>query len=226
MIVKICGNTRREDLIAADEAGADMLGVVVEVPASKRSQSRESAVELFATSTKAAKAMLLCNHSDEDTFTLLELIKPDILHLTGEETSELVKKVKQSFAGKILKSVHLPASGEGTVDTKGLLASIKIFADAGVDLIVLDASDPSRKLYGGTGSCCDWDAASIIVKQSPLPVLLAGGINPDNVCEAIGRVHPYGVDMASGVEKAPGIKDASKINQLFVNIRECEGGDV
>ena len=99
------------------------------------------------------------------------------------------------------------------------IEKIKSYALAGAHYIVLDTSDPARKIYGGTGKRSDWGAAAEVVASSALPVLLAGGITPENVAEAIGRVRPHGIDLASGVEEKVGIKDPAKIKLLFERLR-------
>jgi phosphoribosylanthranilate isomerase len=80
--------------------------------------------------------------------------------------------------------------------------------------VLLDAHDPER--HGGTGRTIDWDAAAVIARQRR--VILAGGLNPDNIREAVARVRPFGVDVSSGVESAPGIKDVGRLRALFENL--------
>lgn len=208
-------------MIAADREGADILGVVVEVPASKRSLDRAVAQKLFTLPTHADKAVLLCNSSLENTFDILKLIKPYALHLTGSEPPEMVSAIKTRFRVKVFKSVHLPAAGNGQARADKLVEAIRSYVEASVHLIVLDTADPSRKIYGGTGLCSDWDVAAEIVRKSSLPVLLAGGIKPENVVEAITQVQPYGVDLVSGVERETGIKDPARIKLLIAQVRKC-----
>lgn len=222
MVVKICGNTNLEDVIMADKAGADFIGVVVEVSASRRSVSRQVAKELFKTSTIARKVMLLCNHSVDEALTIQNEVRTEIVHLTGDESPLTVKEIlSRNPSLKIFKSLHLPAGGVEKADIKKLIEKAHDYKFAGASLIVLDASDPARNLFGGTGKRVDWDSAREFTVLSPLPVLLAGGITPENVCEAIKKVKPYGVDLASGVESEPGKKDPAKIKLLFDNIQKC-----
>jgi len=221
MIVKICANTRSEDLIAADNAGADILGVVVEVAVSKRSVDRHLAHDLFEVPTRADKALLLCDCPLEDAFDILKLIKPYAVHLTGTEPPETVREIRKRFRVKVFKSIHLPPVGQDAPRADNLLEKIKSYKESGVHLIVLDTADPSRKMFGGTGKCSDWDAAAAIVRESRLPVLFAGGISPENVCEAIKRVRPYGVDLVSGVEREVRIKDPAKMRLLVSLVRKC-----
>lgn len=220
MIVKICANTNKEDMLEADRAGADILGFVVEVSVSKRSIDRYAAINLFSIPTHADKAMLLCNHSVDETLELNETIRPYIIHLTGNEPPETVMKLKKKIRVKIFKSVHLPIKGQNEPDVDGCLDKIKSYAEAGAKFIVLDSTDPSKKLYGGTGKTNDWDAAAEIVSESALPVLLAGGLNPDNIEEAIRKVNPFGIDLVSGVEREVRIKDPQKIRLLMERARK------
>lgn len=221
VIVKICGNTNAEDILAADSAGADFIGVVVEVPASKRSVTREHARELFKLTTRAQKVVLLCNHNIDEALAIRDFVGAAVIHLTGEEPPAMVDELlSKAPPVKILKSIHLPAGEGRETNIAGLLDKAHDYKSAGASLIVLDASDPARKLYGGTGKTVNWDIAREFTALSPLPVLLAGGITPENVRDAIEKVNPYGVDMASGVESAPGKKDPDKIRLLFENIRK------
>lgn len=222
VIVKICGNTCAEDILMADGAGADFVGVVVEVSTSKRAVSRDKAREFFKLSTRAKKVMLLCNHRGEEALAIQEAVGAQIVHLTGEESPAMVKELLLRMPSlEIFKSVHLPSGEKKKADIKELVERAHEYRSAGVALLVVDASDPSRKLYGGTGKTVNWDIAREFVALSPLPVLLAGGITPENVCEAIEKVKPYGIDLASGVESAPGKKDPAKIKLLFENIQKC-----
>jgi phosphoribosylanthranilate isomerase len=133
----------------------------------------------------------------------------------------MVREIRMRRRVKIFKSVHLPAAGEGVPPVEGCIEKIKAYAAAGAQIIVLDTSDPSRKMFGGTGKRSDWDAAAEIVAASPLPVLFAGGISPDNVCEAITKVRPHGIDLVSGIESEVGKKDLEKMALLFERVRQC-----
>src|SRR5205814_1656338 len=86
--------------------------------------------------------------------------------------------------------------------------------------ILLDAHDPERR--GGTGQTIDWDAAATLARRRR--VVLAGGLNPDNIADAVARVRPFGVDVSSGVESAPGIKDGRRLRALFENLHGIRDG--
>ena len=98
-----------------------------------------------------------------------------------------------------------------------LVEHINNYKNAGADTIVLDTLVSKKK--GGTGQTCDWDTAERLVKDIDMPLFLAGGINPENVCAAVRKVRPYGIDLSSGVEKAPAQKDPQKIRALVNNIK-------
>ena len=97
---------------------------------------------------------------------------------------------------------------------------INKYKKAGTDAIILDTLVAKKK--GGTSQICDWDTAEKIVKAIDIPIFLAGGINPENVCDAVKKVRPYGIDLSSGVEKAPAEKDPEKILELVNNIRSIK----
>ena len=215
MKVKICGNTRIEDVIAADAAGADVIGVVVEVAVSPRSVSADMARDLLRAARRAARAMLVLDLNPERLKGLVEFLGPDVVHLIGEEPPSLVENLRAHFGGKIFKSIHLPPAGQKVPPIEKTREMIQKYADVGVEAVVIDTRDASRGLFGGTGRVSDWNAAAAITASSTLPVFLAGGINIENVEEAIKTVRPYGVDLASGLEYKIGLKD-HKLVKMFI----------
>ena len=217
--VKVCGNTRIEDVRAADEAGANFVGVVVEVASSPRSVSADVARDLLHAARRAIRAMLTLNPSSERMRELVEFLNPDVVHLTGEESPSVLGDLRNYFKGQIFKSIHLPPAGQKTPPIEKAKELIQKYADAGADAVVVDTRDASRGLFGGTGRVSDWDAAAAIAAASPLPVFLAGGINISNVEEAIKVVQPYGVDLASGLECAIGQKDHQLIRTFIDKVK-------
>ena len=217
--VKVCGNTRIEDVRVADEAGADYIGVVVEVASSPRSVSADVARDLFHTAHRASRAMLTLNPSSEILRELVEFLNPDVVHLIGEESPSILQGLGNYFKGGIFKSIHLPPAGQGTPPIEKAKELIQKYADAGAFAVVVDTRDASRGLFGGTGRVSDWNAAAAITAASPLPVFLAGGINISNVEEAIKVVQPCGVDLASGLECAIGKKDHQLIRTFIDRVK-------
>ena len=143
-------------------------------------------------------------------------------HATPRE----VERLAQRGEAIIWKSVHLPPAGEGdSVSVSDILQRIEAYREAGVEIIVLDTihKQPGGAKYGGTGLRSDWQLARRVVEDSPLPVLLAGGLGPENVVEALRQVRPFGVDMASGVESSVGRKDGAKVKAVVGAVRRFRG---
>jgi phosphoribosylanthranilate isomerase len=219
--VKICGVTSVEDARLAAEAGADYVGVVVEVGYSPRSLPAEEAGEIFR-EEGVEKVALLMGASEEDFCRIVGLLWPHAVQLVGEEEPEEVRRLAERGGAAIWKSVHLPPAGTGGPrSSSDVLDRIDAYQEAGAEMVVLDTMDRQGGVvrYGGTGIRSDWEMAREVVAASPLPVLLAGGLGPANVIEAIQQVRPFGLDMASGVEREVGKKDEEKVRAVVRAVR-------
>jgi tryptophan synthase beta subunit len=200
MFVKICGITRLEDALLAAELGASAVGFVFS-PASPRRIAPEEAraiVEQLPV-TVAAIGVFVDEAPDlvRDTARLVGL---SAVQLHGRETPEAAAVV----GSRVVKA--LPASAEG-------IAAIDAWPRPVT--ILVDAAGGGRP--GGTGMLADWPVAAEMARRRP--IFLAGGLTPGNVAEAIRRVRPVGLDVSSGVESAPGVKDAAKMRRFFDAVR-------
>lgn len=222
--VKICGTTSIEDAHMAIDAGADYLGVLVNVPISERSLTIEQA-EAIVESSKIPVLILLYGLNTDDIISITNIIKPYGIHLLGQTNFDTVKELKAKLPCKIWLTVYLPAKGQGEVDINSIEALMKNYENFGADAIVIDtvkiSTDSGTKRYGGTGAVVDWDIARKLIRAVSIPVFLAGGINPDNVKEALKKVNPYGVDLASGVERVKCKRDPEKVKKLMQAVREA-----
>lgn len=223
--VKICGTTNLEDALLAARAGADYFGVVVEVDFSPRSLTIEEAGELFSFPPIPAVALVF-HMSEERLKHLIHTLKPYAIQFLSQETPDLIRRLKQFYPEvQMWQSVHLPQTG-GAVDMDGIKKAVGEYLQAGVDLILYDTvtTVKGRQKFGGTGLCSDWDAVRNIMDEikTEVPVLLAGGINPDNAVAALTAVNPDGLDLCSGVESVPGKKDNAKVKALINAIRGIE----
>lgn len=204
--IKICGIKTLPDALAAIQAGADMLGFNF-YPKSPRCITPEACAEISAVLREKHPAVTLVgvfvNSPADEIRATLQTAHLHLAQLHGDEAPEMLaelgpiafKAIRLSSDLSVEKSVY-PFYRRQSVDNPPLL---------------VDASVPG--LYGGSGVTADWQAAAQLAKR--IPLLLAGGLTPENVAEAIARVQPWGVDTASGVESAPGVKDAAKM-QAFV----------
>ena len=202
--VKICGITRDEDLRATAEAGADAFGLVF-YPPSPRFLTLESARQL----SRAAPAFLtsvalFVNATEEEVKRVLQVVQPQVLQFHGEETPEFCR----AFGVPYVKACRVKTG----VD---LLEYWRPFSDACGWL-----ADAWVEGYGGAGTGFDW---SLVPAVRTKPLVLSGGLNPENVGEAIRRVKPWGVDVSSGVESAKGVKDAAKIAAFVAEVRNADG---
>lgn len=195
--VKICGITALEDALAAVEAGADLLGFNF-YPKSPRYLTPEACVRLVASlPAPVLKVGVFVNEPAGDVARILAECGLDLAQLHGDEPpGEL-----QSLGGRAFKAF------------RGLGQQHAEFAAAGpgAPAFLIDGYSPA--LYGGTGQTADWSAARAIAEQ--YPILLAGGLTPENVGVAIAQAQPWGVDVASGVESAPGRKEHARVHAFI-----------
>ncbi len=201
---KICGITRVEDALAAAHAGADAIGLVF-VAKSPRHVTPMQAAEIGAALPPfVTRVALFVNPDAAQVEAVLGLARPDVLQFHGEETPEFCR----SFGLPYLKAARVRPG----VD---LLQFATLHADA--QGLLLDAW--SEGVHGGTGERFDW---ALIPPDLPRPVVLAGGLHPGNVAEAVRVVGPWAVDVSSGVEAAKGIKDAAKIAAFIKEVRNAD----
>lgn len=209
--VKICGVTTEADAHLVVASGADMLGLIVDVPVeTPRKVTLEEAAMLAKSVGDAIPVVtVLVPGSATDVARVVERVQPYAVQLHGFEPPALVHAVRRALPEvKLIKTVHVDE--RGTIH--GELPDPEL-----VDFILLDTFAAQ---LGGTGASHNWTTSRAIVEQSPVPVLLSGGLTPANVAEAIRQVKPYGVDVASGVESAPGRKSVDKVVQ-FVRKAQC-----
>ena len=218
MKIKICGITRREDMLLAAEAGADYFGMVIEIDRSPRKVDRRAAAELNRDATLPGVALLQDRSADE-IIAVAEIVHPAVMQLQGSEPPGTVTRVRRELSCEIWKALHVPVRDGEPADVEALLDEARQFIDAGVDKFLIDTVDVSDGFarMGGTGKTGDWAAAARLVELIDAPIFLAGGIRPGNVADAIRQVRPFGVDLASGVESEPGIKEPALVRELIAN---------
>ena len=213
--IKICGITRNSYTKAAANAGADYIGVIVDIKESPRNVSLKDAAEIIKSSP--IPSVVLLEKNINDTIKAASILKPYAIQLIGEYTPIDIQYLKKALYCKIWKTISIPSTGTDETAYLSLLKLINSYKKAGTDAIILDTLVAKKK--GGTGQVCDWNTAEKLVKKINIPIFLAGGINPENVCDAVKKVRPYGIDLSSGVEKAPAQKDPEKIRALVNNLR-------
>lgn len=205
--IKICGLTRPEDVKAACAAGVDAIGFVC-YPASPRHVSPEQLAQLARiVAPWVTPVLLFVNAQPEQVQAALQVVPHALLQFHGHESPAYCTQ----FARPFLKAVTLRSQAD-------LLISQSDYAQA--QGLLLDT--PSQG-FGGSGLTFDWSLLPP-VEQRLLPVILAGGLNPNNVAGAVAQVQPYGVDVSSGVESSRGIKDTLLIRRFTEAVRLADSG--
>ncbi len=199
--VKICGITRAEDVEAAVSAGADALGFVF-VPASRRSIDIAKARELVAAVPAFVQAVALFADAEADWVeTVIDQVGPDLLQFHGNETGRYCRQ----FGRPYIKAVSADLDD---AERDRLLAD-----HATARGFLLDSHAVSG--LGGTGHTFDWGRWPRAAGRRARPWILAGGLTPENIAEAVSTLAPYAVDVSSGVETEPGIKSAELIHAFI-----------
>lgn len=209
--VKICGLKTPEAIETAISAGADMIGLVFFaksprylslIEAARLADRARGRIEIVALTVDADDAAL------ED---IVVSVRPDVLQLQGSEMVERVAQIRARFGTPTMRAIGIREAGDVAEMRRFLAVSDRIMADAKPPA---GATRP-----GGNGLTFDWRIVADL--DPPIPFVLSGGLHPGNVAEAIRRVRPAGVDVSSGVESAPGVKDLAKIRAFVGAAREA-----
>ncbi|WP_038365014.1 phosphoribosylanthranilate isomerase [Bosea sp. UNC402CLCol] len=211
LTIKICGLSTPETLDAALSGGADMIGFVFH-PKSPRFVTPERAAELAAQARgKAEIVALIVDWDEKRAADLVELLKPDRLQLHGSESPELAAAIASASGRPVMKALGVATAAD--LDRVPRYAAV-------VDRILLDAKPPKDAAFpGGHGRAFDW---TLLTGLDPaLRFMLSGGLDPANVAEAIRVTRPAGVDVSSGVERAPGVKDPARIAEFIASARKA-----
>ncbi len=212
LVVKICGLKTPETLDVALDAGADMVGFVFFPPSPRHIATMESARALGARVEGRAKKVALTVDADESLLEqIVEALRPDMLQLHGHESPNRVERLRSYFGLPIMKA--LPVAEGRDLDSVPLYSEV-------ADWLLFDARAPKDATRpGGLGKPFDWHLLENV--DVVLPFMLSGGLTPDNVAEALRITRAQAVDVSSGVERAPGEKDADKIRAFIRNAREA-----
>lgn len=210
LIVKICGIKTPALLEAAIDAGADIVGFM-HFERSPRHVDLELLQELISSARGRIETCVVLVNPDNSCVMEVAALSPDWIQLHGPETPHRVETIRDDAGIAILKALSI-----GTAED---VAHVADFADV-ADRILLDAKAPKgAERPGGLGVAFDWNLLKLL--DPGLPFMLSGGLTPDNVGEAIKAVRPMGVDVSSGVETAPGVKDAALIRTFIDNARQA-----
>lgn len=201
--VKICGNVTLKDTMTAVEAGADAVGFVFSAKSPRVVSPKAVAAIVSHLPPLVAPVGVFVNERPDVVRQIMSDCGLAYAQLHGEESPQYCAELRQP----VVKAIRVRSREDLAV-----LSSYRVKA------ILLDAY--VEGVVGGTGTTFDWGLA--VEAKAWGPVILAGGLTPDNVVEAISRVQPYGVDVSSGVESAPGVKDPAKVRAFIENVK-CWG---
>ncbi len=206
--VKICGFTRAEDARAAALLGVDAVGLVFYPPSPRNVSLGQARAIVEALPPFTTVVGLFVDERPERVREVLSQVRIDLLQFHGDESPEYC----EAFGRAYIKAIRMKPGVE-------LLKLASVYRAASG--LLLDADDPSAK--GGTGTRFDWAA---IPPDCPLPIILAGGLRPENVGAALRQVKPYGLDVSSGVEAAKGVKDGEKMAAFLKEVHDFDHSQI
>ena len=208
LIIKICGIKTEAILDAAIDAGADMVGFM-HFPRSPRHLELDPIGELISLARGRVETCVILVNPDNTLVAQVAALGPDWIQLHGPETPHRVEAIRDEAGIAIMKVVSIGGAED--------VAHVADFAEI-ADRILLDTKAPKgADRPGGLGTPFDWELLKAL--DPSLGFMLSGGLTPDTVAAAIKAVHPMGVDVSSGVEKAPGVKDAGLVRAFIEKAR-------
>jgi len=217
--IKICGITNKEDMEYISKR-VHAVGVIVDVPVkTPRKITLDKAIELKSCiSPFTTLVSVIMPEQISDVLEIYELLKPNALQLHGFESVEFVKELKRlksenKLNADIIKVIHIPKDED--IDFKSILEEVKKY-EKYVDAILVDTKIERVKMEGKVHN---WDVSKHLNKYLTKPLILAGGLNKDNVVEAIKTVNPYAIDVSSSLEAYGGKKDLKKVDEFLKVIR-------
>lgn len=215
--VKICGITNLDDALTAVEAGADYLGFIF-YPPSKRAISVSEAQCVASHLRSLPHCPILVGVFVDETADymaeVLNLCQLDLAQLSGKEVPRLVGDQQSPIYGRSFKALHPTSLAEAQADAEWFTPPQPL---AEQPTLLIDTYHPT--LRGGTGETGNWEISAQLAQELP-GLMLAGGLNSNNVVDAVAQVQPYAVDVASGVEASPGKKDPNLVRAFIANAKQ------
>lgn len=211
LLIKICGLSTAGTLDAALDAGADMVGFVFFAPSPRNLTASQARALAEQANGRTLTVALSVDADDGFLADVVEACRPDILQLHGQESPARVRQIKARFGRSVMKAIHVSAPED--------LSAVAAYEGV-ADRLIFDARPPKGAvLPGGNGAAFDWRILDHV--RTATPWMLSGGITPDNVAAALAATRAQGLDVSSGVERAPGVKDEGLIRSFVARAREA-----
>jgi phosphoribosylanthranilate isomerase len=227
MWIKICANTNLEDAQLAAEMGADALGFVF-APSKRRVTAAQIANLTPHLPGTVERVGVFSTQDANEIAGIAEQVGLTAIQLHGGSNPALSEELQRRFEGRIslIQTIHWQVDTDGSSAATVSHQLAQLNADGVIDRVLIDSK--VGQATGGTGVTFNWDEAHSLLAQSSgrLKLIIAGGLRPENVTEAIHRLNPWGVDVASGVEAEPGKKDSEKLAAFIRNARESKTATV
>ena len=211
--VKICANKSIEDASMSIDAGADIIGILVgQVHTSNDFVDKETAKEIADFAKEKCDISLVTHLTDAvEIIELSKYIGNNVIQLHSDIVEDEVEKIVKELPDvKLVRLIHISSEGEICSDYKSMKYA---------DYYLLDSFNLNTNQVGGTGLTHDWNKSRELIEKLDKPTFLAGGLNPDNVKQAIEIVRPYGVDVNSGCKNSEGRKDREKVREFVFNAK-------
>jgi phosphoribosylanthranilate isomerase len=221
--VKICGLMTGADVRLCTRAGVDAVGFVTEYPIPVPwNIDRAIARDLAALTPPFITTTAVVGGPVETMLEIADTVRPDLLQLHGDETAGEIRHICSSLKGagiKVIKALRIDIdTNRARFETEDPLDAARVLSETGISGLAVDSKTADRP--AGTGVPLDWRIAERISSSISIPLILAGGLTVENVSEAIRRVRPYGVDIISGVESAPGVKDEKQARRFVRTVKQ------
>jgi len=211
--IKICGLKTEQAVTAALSGGASHIGFIF-FPKSPRNVDVETAARLGRLASGRAKAVAVTVNADDQTLErIVDIVQPDVLQFHGSESPERLDDIKKRYGLPVMKAISVREAQD--------LLALSAYREV-ADRFLLDAKPPvGAQLPGGNGIPFDWSLLASL--DGEVDYMLSGGLNAANIAEALAIARPRGIDISSGVERAPGEKDPDLIRAFFSSVRAARG---
>ncbi|MFP4016982.1 MAG: phosphoribosylanthranilate isomerase [Halanaerobiales bacterium] len=219
--IKVCGLMNKKDIDLCIKTGVDILGFVVEYPLPVPwNLTTPQAEKLIAAVPASVNTSIVVGGSVERIIRIVDDTHPDIVQLHYKETLKEIEALAQVLSRrdiKVVKALCLDSEGRCNFEISDPILAVKELSKTGISAILIDSYTTSRP--GGTGVQVDVTTFRNIQQECSLPLILAGGLNPENITTIVKNLHPYAVDVLTGVENEPNNKDINKLNEFVKGCR-------